>query len=243
MSLLSLKQLEPWGEAIKDGIVAAWPICLGYMAVGVAFGVLAQKVGLGPLEIGLMSVIVYAGSSQFIAISMLADGSTITPIMMATFMVNLRHFLMSSSLSLYLKSVRGGWLALYAYGVTDESFALNLTRFRNDSWDWRRALIVNHATNLTWIGSTIAGGLGGQFIPAGAFGIDYALIAMFICLFAFHVRGSIFIIVAIIAGVSAIGLSLSLPGNSYIIISSIGAATAGVILQRLLFPRRSERKS
>ncbi len=53
-----------------SGIAAAWPICLGYAPIGLAFGVLAQKAGLTPLEIGLMSVIVFAGSSQFIAVSM-----------------------------------------------------------------------------------------------------------------------------------------------------------------------------
>ncbi len=231
-----------WTTAIKEGIVAAWPICLGYLAIGLAFGVIAQKAGLHPLEIGLMSLMVYAGSSQFIAISMLAGGSAILPIIVTTFMVNLRHFLMSSSLSMYLKSVHGGWLALYAYGVTDESFALNLTRFRNDNWDWRRALVLNHTTNLAWIVSTIAGGFGGQFIPRGAFGIDYALIAMFICLFVFQLRDSIYIVVAIIAGGLAVGLSLLIPGNSYIIISSVIAATTGVLFKKAQLSLRVEEK-
>ena len=62
----------PKGTALSRGAVAAWPICLGYMPIGLAFGVLAQKAGLSPLEIGLMSVLVFAGSSQFIAVSMLA---------------------------------------------------------------------------------------------------------------------------------------------------------------------------
>lgn len=230
MKKSSEQQEMIWWSAIRDGTVAAWPICLGYLAVGLAFGVIAQKAGLHPLEIGLMSVMVYAGSSQFIAISMLAGGSAIVPIIATTFMVNLRHLLMSSSLSVYLKSVRGAWLALYAYGVTDESFALNLTRFRTGSWDWRRALVLNHVTNLTWIGSTMAGGVGGQFIPPGAFGIDFALIAMFICLLIFQLRGSIFIYVALIAGVLAVVLSLLIPGNAYILIASVTAATLGVFL-------------
>ncbi len=242
MQIISTGHRIKWWAAIKDGVVAAWPICLGYLAIGLAFGVIAQKAGLHPLEIGLMSVMVYAGSSQFIAISMLAGGSAIVPIIVTTFMVNLRHLLMSSSLSIYLKSVRSGWLALYAYGVTDESFALNLARFRNDDWDWRRALVLNHTTNIAWIGSTIAGGFGGQFIPQGAFGIDYALIAMFICLFIFHLRGNIYILVAIIAGGLAVGLSLLIPGNSYIIISSTIAATLGVLFRKFQLSRRVEGK-
>ncbi|MBN2568977.1 MAG: AzlC family ABC transporter permease [Deltaproteobacteria bacterium] len=232
-----------WSAAIKEGIVAAWPICLGYLAIGVAFGVIAQKAGLHPLEIGLMSVVVYAGSSQFIAVSMLVGGSAIMPIIATTFMVNLRHLLMSSSLSIYLKSVNGGWLALFAYGVTDESFALNLSRFRNDNWNWQPALVLNHTTNITWVGSTVAGGFGGQFIPAGAFGIDYALTAMFICLLVFQLRGNIYILVAIMAGGLAVGLSLIISGNSHIIISSIVAATLGVLFRRYQLSHREENDS
>ncbi len=56
-------------NTFSRGVAAAWPICLGYAPIGLAFGVLAQKAGLTPLSIGLMSIIVFAGSSQFIAVS------------------------------------------------------------------------------------------------------------------------------------------------------------------------------
>ncbi len=115
---------------LRDGAKAAWPICLGYFPIGLAFGVIAGKAGLSPLDIGLMSLLVFAGSAQFIAVSMLGTGAGLTSIVMTTFVVNLRHLLMSSSLSLHLKNLAGWRTLLYAYGVTDESFAVNLTRFR-----------------------------------------------------------------------------------------------------------------
>jgi predicted branched-subunit amino acid permease len=64
---------------IRDGVAAAWPICLGYAPIGLAFGVLAQKAGLTPAEIGLMSLLVFAGSAQFIAVSMLSGGASDHP--------------------------------------------------------------------------------------------------------------------------------------------------------------------
>jgi 4-azaleucine resistance transporter AzlC len=218
----------------KEGMKAAWPICLGYFPIGLAFGVLAQKAGLSPFEIGLMSLLVFAGSSQFIAVSMLNGGAATLPIVMTTFVVNLRHLLMSSSLAVYLRSLRGGWLSLFAYGVTDESFAVNLTRFRNNNWDWRQAMVVNHVSNAVWIGSTVVGGRAGQFIPAGALGIDYALIAMFLCLLVFQLRGWLYVVTAMIAGLSAVVLSLLVPGNSYIVLASVLAATIGGLLRRAL---------
>jgi len=243
VDLASHNQQESWGPVIKDGIVGAWPICLGYAPIGLAFGVIAQKAGLSPLEIGLMSLIVFAGSAQFIGVSMLSAGAGFMPIVITTFMVNLRHLLMSSSLAVYLRGVNSGWLSLFAYGVTDESFALNLTRFRDTEWDWRRALVLNHTANGAWIVSTVVGGYGGQFIPAGAFGIDYALIGMFLCLLVFQLRGMLYVIIAAIAGLLAVIFSLIVPGNSYIVIASILAATIGLIMRKVGYFDKQENES
>jgi 4-azaleucine resistance transporter AzlC len=218
---------------IKEGIKAGWPICLGYFPIGLAFGVLAQKAALHPLEIGLMSLLVFAGSSQFIAVSMLGGGATVLAIVLTTFVINLRHLLMSSSLAVYLRPVSRGWTALFAYGVTDESFALNLTRFRDGHWDWRQAMVVNHTANAVWIGSSLIGAYSGQFIPAGAFGIDYALIAMFLCLLVFQLRGQLYAVTAAIAGILAVILALLIPGNAYIVLASVLAATVGVVFRHL----------
>ncbi len=219
-------------NTVIQGLVAAWPICLGYIPIGFAFGVIAKNAGLNILEIGLISIIVFAGSSQFIAVSMLSAGATSISIIITTFAINLRHLLMSSSLSVFLGKATRKKLALFAYGVTDESFAVNHTKFGLSGWDVNRALVVNHTANITWITSTVIGGYWGQFIPAGAFGIDYALSAMFICLLIFQLKGHSYVITAIMAGVIAIILSLIIPGNSYIILASILAATLGVVVSK-----------
>ena len=218
--------------ALVEGLSAAWPICMGYLPIGLAFGVLAQKAGLSPAAIGMMSLLVFAGSSQFIAVAMLSNGVAMPSIIATTFMVNLRHLLMSSALSVYLGKSSKRMLPLFAYGVTDESFAVNLVRFNSGRWDLKRSLVVNHVANLVWIGSTVIGGYGGQFVPARAFGIDYALIAMFICLLVFQLNGKKYIITAILSGVLAVVFSLILPGNAYVVLASISAATLGVVVKK-----------
>jgi 4-azaleucine resistance transporter AzlC len=223
-------------RTFSRGMAAAWPICLGYLPIGLAFGVLAQKAGLSPLQIGLMSIFVFAGSSQFIAVSMLAAGASLLSIVATTFVVNLRHFLMSSALAVFLKNTDRKKLSFFAYGVTDESFAVNLSKFRDSQWDLNSALVTNYTANFTWIITTVLGGIGGQFIPAHAFGIDYALIAMFICLLVFQIRGHIYVVIAIISGIFAVFLSLLIPGNSYIVIASMTAATIGVVLKKTVGP-------
>ena len=219
-------------SAVVQGLISAWPICLGYIPVGLALGVIAQKAGLHPLEIGFMSLLVFAGSAQFIAVSMLSNGAGAVPIIFTTFAVNLRHLLMSSSLALHLGNASKRILSLFAYGVTDESFGVNISKFREGNWDIKRALVVNHATNITWVASTIIGGYGGQLIPAGAFGIDYALTAMFIGLLVIQLKGRKYVLTAVIAGALAIILSLALPGYLYIVLASVVAATVGVVFSK-----------
>jgi len=230
MNLISNQNRGPVGRALKDGALAAWPICLGYFPVGLAFGVLAQKAGLHPFEIGMMSLLVFAGSSQFIAVSMLAAGAAPLAIILTTFTVNLRHFLMSSSLAMVVGRTSKKRLSLFAYGVTDESFAVNLFRFRQGGWDLKRALFVNHFANLAWVASTVLGGYGGKLIPEHAFGIDYALNAMFICLLVFQLRGRKYVVTALLSGGLAVVLALVVAGNSYIALASILAATLVVCL-------------
>ena len=139
---------------------------------------------------------------------------------------------MSSSLAVFLGKTKRKNLALFAYGVTDESFAVNHPRFKQGDWGLTQALIVNHVANFTWIISSLIGGYGGQFIPAHAFGIDYALIAMFICLLVIQIKGLLYVFTAVVAGIAAVVISLILPGNSYIVIASIIAATVGSVFRK-----------
>lgn len=226
-------------DHVKEGVKAAWPICLGYFPIGLSLGVLAQKGGLLPWQVALMSILVFAGGSQFIAIAMLGSGASISAIVTTTFMVNLRHLLMSSALAVQFPGVSRRFLALFAYGVTDESFAVNMVRFGQGGWDRRSALALNQAGNLTWFVSTVAGVYVGEFIPAGALGIDYALTGMFICLLVFQLRGLVFVATALMAAFCSVLAFLWLPGNAYVIVASIVAATAGFILKRSLRHRRA----
>lgn len=221
------------GGRFSEGLAAAWPICLGYFPIGLSLGVLAQKGGLAPWQIGLMSVLVFAGGSQFIAVAMLGSGASFPAIVTTTFMVNLRHLLMSSALSVHCTGVRKRLLLLFAYGVTDESFGVNMARFTAGEWDIQRALVLNQAANLTWIVSTVCGGYLGQFIPAGALGIDYALTAMFVCLLVFQLRSRVFVFTALIAAFCSVYAYLWLPGNAYVIVASCAAASAGFAMKRL----------
>jgi len=229
-SMMNLKSTET-SVHTRQAFAAAWPICLGYLAIGMAFGVLARQAGLAIYQIALMSCIVFAGSAQFIAVSMISSGASVLSIIVTTFMVNLRHLLMSSSLSLHLRGENKMLLSLFSYGVTDESFAVNLGKFSGGPWNIKDALLVNHGANAFWILSTIIGGYAGAFIPSGSFGIDYALSAMFLCLLVFQLKGALIVLISAIAGILSVMFCLTVPGNLHVILSSVLAATLGVVLK------------
>ncbi len=219
-------------EHIRQGAAASWPICLGYVPIGLALGVLAQKAGVPPWAMAFMSVLVFAGSAQFICVAMISSGASLPNIIITTFMINLRHALMSSALAVYFTGVNRWFIALFSYGITDESFAVNMTRFRQKNWSKESALTTNQLPNLAWILATTSGTLIGQCIPQTAFGIDYALTAMFICLLVFQLQNRLYVLIGILAGGCALLWRILIPGDSYIVGAALIAATAGYACKR-----------
>ncbi len=216
----------------RDGAMAAWPICFGYIPIGLALGVLANQADIPVWAVAMMSILAFAGSAQFICVAMLAAGASISAIILTTFVVNLRHFLMSSALAVHLSGLHRFFLSCFAYGITDESFAVNMTHFRTGNWDHKRAITVNQCSNTIWIMATTCGALIGQFIPTGAFGTDYALTAMFLALLLFQLHNIVYILTGICALLIATVWYVYIPGDSYIIGSSVMAATIGFYFKR-----------
>jgi len=212
--------------------MASWPICFGYIPIGLALGVLARQEDIPVWAVTMMSILVFAGSAQFICVAMLAAGASPWSIILTTFIVNLRHFLMSSAVAVHLNGLRRRLLSLFAYGITDESFAVNMTHFKKGNWDFQRAITVNQLSNMAWVISTTCGALLGQFIPTGAFGTDYALTAMFLALLLFQLHDTIYVFTGIMALVIGVGWYLLIPGDSYILGASISAATLGFFFKR-----------
>lgn len=226
------------GDVLRQGAAAAWPICLGYLPLGLAMGVLAQQAGIPAWLTGLMSIFLFAGSAQFIGVAMIDAGASMAAIVATTFMVNLRHALMGSALAVYLRGVNRWFLTLFAYGITDETFAVNMARFRSGNWNRWHALVVNHLANSAWVLATVAGALAGQFIPKGAFGIDYALTAMFICLLVMQLHNRLLVFTGLLSAAVAVGWYLFIPGNSYIVGASVCGATLGFYIKRARDRRR-----
>lgn len=216
------------------GVVRALPIAAGYVPIGFAYGVLARQGGLSLFNAVAMSVIVYAGSAQLIAVGLFAAAAPAISIIVTTFVVNLRHLLFSAALSPYLKDWRKGELAAFAYELTDESFALHSAQFPVEVPPKTEVIALNATAQVSWVAGTLCGALvGGLFADVKPLALDYTLPAMFVALLVMQIRARLEVVVAIFSGLLAVGLTLLGLGHWSVILATVAGATLGLLLTRL----------
>ena len=198
----------------------AWPVCFGYLPLGIACGIFAQKAGFGLTEALGLCLIVYAGSGQFIGMAMMLASASVVSITLTIFIVNLRHFLFSSFLSQYLRHKTRPFLAFYAYEITDESFAVNLNAFKHADWTADDALKVNNISHLTWTVSNIIGFVGAGFISIDTRLVGYTLTAMFIGLWASYLNQRKMFFAGIFSGILGVVLAMFVGYKMHIVLAA-----------------------
>ncbi|HEY3363698.1 MAG TPA: AzlC family ABC transporter permease [Symbiobacteriaceae bacterium] len=218
-----------------QGVRAAAPVMLGYLPIGFAFGVLARTTGLSVAEVGLMSLLVYAGAAQFIGTGMIGAGMAAPAIISTTFLVNLRHLLLSTALVPSLRENAAWENSLLAYGITDETFAVNTAILQGRPATVSYVSGVHIASQSTWVVASVVGALAGQMAGnSDALGLDFALPAMFVGLLMPNLRGEdrkARLASALVAAAFAVTALVLFPGNSWaIIVATLVAATVGVML-------------
>lgn len=117
-------QLSQPKISFYSGIQAGIPIALGYLPVALTFGLLAKTTGLSFMETTGMSLFVFAGASQFMALQMIAVGTSGFEMILATFIINIRHLLMSASINERTGRDHPLKKLVYAFGITDETFSV-----------------------------------------------------------------------------------------------------------------------
>ena len=211
------------------GVKRATPIILGYIPIGFAYGVLADKSGLSALNTILMSIIVFAGSAQFVAVGLFAAGSGPLSIILTTFVVNLRHMLMSAALSPFVSKWKKRDLCIFSFELTDESFALHSSKSAELNDSKTEAISLNVTAQVAWVVGTALGIVAsGLIVDVKPFGIDYALAAMFIGLLVGQCGSPIRVFTAIVAGVLATTLFLNGVDQFNVIVATVVAATVGL---------------
>ena len=112
----------------RRGIQAGISIAIGYFPIALTFGLLSKTTGLSFGETVMMSLLVYAGASQYMSLSLLTLGTGIFEIVLTTFIVNIRHFLMATSLNEKCEDDHLAYKVVYSFGLTDETFSVAATK-------------------------------------------------------------------------------------------------------------------
>lgn len=212
-------------EQFLEGAKSAVPVCLGIIPVGISYGLLSVQTGLSRLQAVLMSVFVMAGSSQLMAVGMIGSAA-VGSIVAAVFFVNLRHIVMSGSVMNGLERAPLRERLLCAFGLCDESFALfSLSGSRSAA----RLLGINTALYGSWVGSSFAGCVLGQFLPgiiSKSFGVAfYAAFLAMLTPNAARSRGIPYLV--LLAAFINTVLQIALPVSWAVIFSMIAAAGIG----------------
>lgn len=226
---------EEQSRAFFAGMKDTIPLLIGAAPFGLIFGALAVTSGLTPISSAGMSLMVFAGSSQFIAANLLAEGTPFFVIILTTFIVNLRHGLYGASLAPYFNHLPQKWLAPLSFGLTDESYAVTI-RFLNKEHDigirqyyLLGSVVFMYANWLLW---TILGIFAGKSI-AGIenWGLDFAMVATFIGIVVPLIETMPMLASALAAGLTAV-LANNFPYKLGIFLAALVGITVGLLLEK-----------
>jgi 4-azaleucine resistance transporter AzlC len=211
------------------------PMIVGILPFGLIYGAMSSVAGLSLWQALGMSLLVYAGSAQFIVLSLLMAGSGAAVILLTTLIVNLRHVLYSAALQPYVGTLPQGWRIALAFGLTDETYAVVQRRYllygMGMHGQWYHSGVAL-ALYLAWVSSSLAGALFGQQVPdLAGWGLDFAMLATFIGIIVPTLRNWPQIAAALVAGAVAL-LCHAWPWQLGLMMAALSGIVAGILLER-----------
>lgn len=217
------------------GCRAIVPLVIGSVPFGIIFGTLAANSELSFVGAMAMSLFVFAGSAQFIAIGLLATGTLFPLIIFTTFVVNLRHLLYSVSVVPYLNQVSQTWKLPLGFLLTDEVFAVTIDRYNQKDpspykhWYHLGASLLMY---LNWQLCTLIGlTIGNRIHEAEKWGLDFAMAVTFIGMIIPYLKNRPMVATVVVAGIVSL-LTHSLPHQIGLIIAALAGIATGTFLEQ-----------
>ncbi|GIV98250.1 MAG: branched-chain amino acid permease [Herpetosiphonaceae bacterium] len=232
VNLRALLERQARGELWR-GFVDTMPLWIGVVPFGIAYTLAAQTAGLTPLQTLAMSLLVFAGASQFTAAGLFAGGAAGLSIILTTLVINLRHLLLSASLAPFLRHLSLWKRAGLAFGITDESYAVAVRRIMERQAGPALLLGANISLYVSWQLSTLAGLLlGGIISDPTALGLGLVFPLSFTVLLMPYLRSRPAWAAALVAGGLALAGRMLLPGSWYLLFAALGGSLAGALVEK-----------
>jgi 4-azaleucine resistance transporter AzlC len=218
-------------RAFLEGVRDQLPLVLGVAPFGAIFGALAISVGIPPLETQAFSFLLFAGSAQFIAVSLIGLGTPVLIVLITVAIVNLRHLLYSIALSPHVQSLAFRWKIPLAWLLTDEAFAIASLRFQRTRSEHNRWYFLGTGLTLwaTWQVSTLLGITAGALIPT-SWKLEFALPLTFMAILAPNLNNRAAWVSALTAGALSL-LLIDLPLSTGLLLAVVTALILGAWIQ------------
>lgn len=171
-------------KEIKKAFLATVPVMTGYLVLGMGFGIILKTKGYGVLWALAMSVFIYAGSMQFVALDLLTGGASLITVALTTLMVNARHLFYGISMVDKYRGT-GAKKPYLIFALTDETYSLVCNDGAVKDIENKNGyyFLVSLFDQIYWVSGCVIGSLLGSVIPFNTEGIDFALTALFITVF------------------------------------------------------------
>lgn len=215
---------------LSEGMRDCLPLMAGGVPVGLACGMLSAAAGLNIWEIAFMSLTVFSGAGQLVAVSLLAAES-FQPgqLLFNVMLVNIHTLLLAASLLPYILPLPRWLRWMLSFSLTDGTYAITMNRIDTKGYSPYYQLGASFIQYIFWISSNLAGAAMGNLITNPlAFGLDFTLIAVFIAILIPKLKNRLNLLVCISAAVTALLGAKYLPGKWYILFSCVTAAAAGI---------------
>jgi len=175
--------MRKYSHTIKHAFCKSIPVLAGYIVIGIGFGILMRNAGYGVLWAASMSLFIYAGSMQYVGVSLLSSGASIVATAITTIMVNARHLFYSVSMIDKYKYT-GKYKPYMIFTLTDETYSLLCDgETPNDSDQNLYRFFVSLFNHCYWIAGSIIGNLLGTVLPFSTAGIEFSMTALFVASF------------------------------------------------------------
>ena len=170
-------------ELIKNVIIRTLPVMAGYVVLGAGFGVLMRVNGYGLLIAVLMSVLIYAGSAQYVGIGLITSGASLITVAMTTLLVNARHLFYGISMIDHYKGA-GKRKPYLIFALTDETYSLVCDGEGPKGVDKHKYwFLISLFNQCYWIIGTVIGSIVGSLIKFNTTGIEFSMTALFVTVF------------------------------------------------------------
>ena len=167
-------------KALAAAFPVTLPVLMGYLAIGIAFGLMLQEIGYNFIWAFFMTLTIYAGSGQYLGVTLLATAAGLGTVAVMTLLINFRHLVYGLSM---LEKFRGmGWRKLYMiFSLTDETYALLSSAQAPVGVNPKNFYFAIAVLDQSyWILGSVIGAVAGAVIPLSTAGVDFAMPALFV---------------------------------------------------------------